>query len=157
MSREVIFTHEEWGEHRILIIFERDDGKWSGEWEKLRSSEAFSAVSNLISYVGRLDYEEALAGNLMPFLRALQLPPEACLIKVGEPVLHCSLRESCSMYDEEKCWGDNEDVPGCFLPSIPKSEEELLGEAQALLGRVIDMWRDGQYVVVITEGTEENE
>ena len=151
MSRQVVFSHEDWGEYKALIIFEDENGEWSGEWSALQEP-ALEKTTSLFSRVGRYTYEDALAKHTLPFIRELDLPPEACLIRTENNILHCSHRDSCSMYDEDVCWGDHKKVPPCFAPTVP---DKINTTAQALLGRVIEMWRNDQWVVIIEHQNKE--
>lgn len=151
MSRELIFSHDDWGSYEALIIFEDEHGQWSGEWSALQK-EDLEPVTSLFSRVGRYSYEDALAKHTLPFIRELDLPPEACLIRTDEAMLHCAYRDTCSMYNEDICWGDDKNVPPCFGPTVP---EETNVEAQALLGRIIEMWRNDQWVVIVEHENKE--
>lgn len=140
MSTQFKVHDATWGTLKIFSIRINEDGTWEKEWEPLRAEEE---VSDLLSTISWEAYQELRHRFARPFLQEVGLGPKACLIKMAEETGVCYYRRDCPSYDPSTC-AAHLDPPSCY----DANTEPL--EIRALITRLVDLWRIGFHVILVT-------
>lgn len=118
-----------------LYLIYSYDGEWEEEWRPLQGVLP-------IPEVGKEVMDQALVGWTKPLVSQLGIPPEGHLRKL--PSRECTHKEKCSFYKPKICEVLSKDMPWCFEP-------DKTPLASGLTSKVIQMWREGVYVLVVNE------
>lgn len=145
MSRQFLMQDPTWGEYRVIVIHEDENGAWPDEWRAFQEDGEVAVIGNLFSYVSYSAYQDALHNHYLPLIKELQIPPYACLLKTPDEMKQCAHKKSCAMYDKTACLGDNPKVPTCYQAALGDLDSSL--EIQA--ARVFELWRMGFYIIVV--------
>jgi hypothetical protein len=124
------------GELEVLAL----DG-WEPDWAPLRGT----VFGNQLTVMPREALNHALHGFSRPLSRALGIPPVGALRKIPKPSRACYARRKCPFFVPRNCSPTADKMPWCFDPDI---EDEALRSAAA---RAIGYWREGVYVLVVTD------
>jgi hypothetical protein len=136
MSRLVKLPTKELGEVQILAIWETDP---------LRETP----VGGLFSSTKQEVFTLALSGWTRPLALALGLPPVGALRKLPRVSMECDMRRGCPVFDKKRCFPTAKDMPWCFEPEGFSDNPTRVAAAKA-----IGHWREGVYLVVITEDND---
>lgn len=142
MPRRLKIDSFEMGFLELYLIYD-EGGTWEPEWRALQGEE----MTTLFTRVPKDTMDHALKGWTRPFITALGLSPEGCLIKLPTTARKCGTRERCSFFDKKLCFPTAKKMPWCFVPDGIEGEERI-----RLASEVIKFWREGVYVVLVKEG-----
>lgn len=142
MSRLVKLPTREMGEVQLLLL-----SGWEKNWTVLKGT----VFGDLLSVVSREAVDHALHGLSRPLVDVLGIPPEGALRKIPKGQGVCwhrvrrpGQRRACPIQGAE-CHLRAEKMPWCFEPTVDD------GEVRRVASKVIELWRQGVYVVVVEE------
>jgi len=114
---------------------------WEPEWASLEGT----VYGRQFTPIPRATLDHALHGFSRPLSQALGIPPAGALCKVPEPSRACYVRGKCPFFEGRHCHPQATKMPWCFEPDI---EDPVVRNA---VGRAIELWREGVYVLVVTD------
>jgi hypothetical protein len=151
MAREISVHDDEWGEYKLFVLREQEDGSWEDEdWNRLRSFESVRPTLELFSHVSWDTFQEALQGYSMPLIKQLQLPPESCLMKANTGVSQCIYFDECPSYNPDECFA-HKGPPPCYSPSIAEAEFSI----RNTYTKIIEYWEHDRWIIVVPSMLEE--
>ena len=98
-------------------------------------------VWHLIAVCTAEDVEHALHRYADPLVRTFQYTPKQALDRVPDDYKVCAQYKNCVMWNERACTNLKKNV--CRLLEVPTDDPEL----SVVLTDVVNLWRDGFYVV----------
>jgi hypothetical protein len=141
MSRRLSLATKELGRLEVLLIY-CQDGVWEKDWRPLQGNP----ITGLFTVVTLDNINHALAGWTSPLVKGLGIDPKLALHSLPEK--RCALWSSCLFKRPTDCLSNSKKTPWCFEPAGVEGDE-----AKNLGREVIQMWREGVYVLVIQETT----
>lgn len=141
MSRRLKVITREVGELQLFLIYERQ-GAYEAEWRPLQGN----AVAALFTCITRETMEFALKGYTSPLVKALGIPPNGALRKLPIAARECFMKARCSLYVARDCVPTAVKMPWCYEPGGNEDEH-----VRKLASEVIGLWREGVYVLVVSE------
>jgi hypothetical protein len=141
VSRRLTIGTKELGNIQVLLIYCRGD-EWEPEWRALKGHP----VANLFSVTTEADLNHALSGWTSPLVKGLGLAPSLALHSLPEK--RCALWGTCVFRRPVDCLSTSKKTPWCFEPF------GLEGDEAKNLGReVVQLWREGVYMLVVQQET----
>lgn len=137
MPRQLKLKTHEMGDLDLYLIYQYGDD-WEEEWRPLQGDP----ITSLLTVIPQEMMDHALKGLTRPFIKALGIPPEGALRRL--PSSLCDKRAHCPFYRKKECVPLYKKMPQCFEPS---GIADL--EARRLAGSLVQMWREGVYLVVV--------
>lgn len=141
MSRRLKVITREVGELQLFLIYERA-GNYENEWRPLQGNE----ITSLFTCTTRETVEHALKGYTSPLIKLLGIPPSGALRKLPMAARQCVLKGRCSLYVARDCVPTAVKMPWCYEPGGIEDEQ-----TRKLASEVIGLWREGVYVLVVSE------
>lgn len=143
MSRRLRLATVELGFLELYLIY-RYGERFEADWAPLEAH----GISGLFTYVSKDTMDHALRGFTRPLVHGLGLAPVGCLRKLPVANRECEHRVGCQFYDRAGCVVTAKKLPPCFQPA------GVEGDVARQLGHdVVALWREGVFIVVVTEPT----
>lgn len=123
------------GTLQLYLIYSYS-GQWEAQWAPMNGVLDLPVVS-----VETMNH--ALRGWTRPLVDGLGPPPEGRLRLMPWLARSCVSRATCALFDVKRCGALLKNKPWCFEPDGV--------EARQLVAEIINLWREGVYVVVVEE------
>ena len=144
MPRRLKVVTREMGPVELQLIYQTGD-EWEAAWAPLQPT----AFAPLIPVISDVIINHAIRGWTKPFVTALGLPPQGALRKIPPEHRQCEFRGRCPFYTAVNCIPTAKKLPNCFQPVNLGADN-----VRILAYEAIRLWREGVYVVVVTESSE---
>jgi hypothetical protein len=131
----------ELGKLELYLIY-NTAGEWESSWRALQDHE----VAALFTVVTKTVMDQALVGWTKPLVDALGVQPQGALRKLPVVARECDTRTRCSLYAPNECHPTAKKMPWCYTPGGLVDDE-----LRRLVSEAINLWREGVYVVVVTQ------
>lgn len=141
MPRRLTLRPRELGKLDLYLIYDMA-GTWEPAWRALQGH----AVATLFANVSKTVMDQALVGWTRPLVDAIGLQPQGSLLKLPLAAKECETRSRCPLYSPKECTPTAKKMPWCYTPDGFGTDE-----LRRLVGEAISMWREGVYLVVVTE------
>lgn len=141
MPRRLLLPTRELKDLDLLLIYSKA-GKWESSWVELQATD----FSDLVTTVTKEVMDHAMRGWTQPLVKGLGLAPSGAIRKLPQVYSLCAARAKCPMYDAKQCIPTHKKMPWCFQPDALKTDEQ-----RRLGAEVVQLWREGVYVVVVDE------
>jgi hypothetical protein len=115
-------------------------GVWETDWLPLQGS----FLADSFTMVSKADMDHALCGWTMPLVRSLGVSPLGSLHKLPAKAKKCASLKLCP-HSGAECHPTAKKTPWCFYPAGIDQESSYLAI------QVIQLWREGVYIVIVEE------
>lgn len=140
MPRRLKLVTVEVGKLELFLIYS-SNSVWEPEWRPMQGHP----IASLFTMTSKEVVDHALRGWTAPLTKALGIPPLGALRKLPVAAKGCMDRQKCPHYDQKDCNPAAKDMPWCFVPG------GITDEVRQLASDVIQMWREGVYILLVEE------
>ena len=140
MPRRLKLTTAEMGYLELFLIYQTGPD-FEATWKPLQGL----GLAACFTVVTKETMDHALHGFTRPFIQQLGLAPAGCLRKIPVENRECAHLKECPFYDRVGCLPTAKKLPNCYQPAGVGDETRQLG------AEVVSLWREGVFIVVVTE------